>query len=168
MRSGWLAGRAENARRTRTHSRLLVGLVAGPVVSFGVSAHAGDASETIVIVDDAPPRPAEDEAASASVIAREGALGFGVTFGVFGGQPKDQFCVFDTTAGTATKLADASDSFTSCDVVIDPSHERVYLTDGAAAKPRVHVYSFAAEPTLETSIDANPTVGLPPRELAWY
>lgn len=100
--------------------------------------------------------------------ARDGALGFGVTFGEFGGDPKDQFWAFDAMAGTATKLADASDSFTYGDILVDPQRERVYLTDGNAATPRVHVYSFAGAPMLETSIHASASTGLPPRELAWY
>lgn len=103
-----------------------------------------------------------------SGIARDGALGFAVTYGEFDGTPKDQFWTLDVPTGTATKLADASDSFTFGGVLVDPERERVYLTDAAMAKPRVHIYSYAATPTLQSSVDVNPTVGLPPRGLAWY
>ncbi len=103
-----------------------------------------------------------------SGIARDGALGFGVTYGELSGTPKDQFWTLDVPAGTATKLADASDSFTFGGVLVDPEHERVYLTDAAMAEPRVHIYSYAAAPTLQSSVDVNPSIGLPPRGLAWY
>lgn len=73
MRSGWVAGRAENARRTKsTISCLLVGLVASPLSPLGAAAaHADEPGETIVIVDPGRPRPSEDEAASASVITSD-------------------------------------------------------------------------------------------------
>jgi hypothetical protein len=104
-----------------------------------------------------------------SGIARNGALGFGVTFGVFGGDPKDQFWVVDTASGSSMKLVDASDSFTFGTVLTDPVRERVYLTDAAADKPRVHIYDYGGgAPTRETSVDPSPSVGLPPREIGWY
>jgi hypothetical protein len=103
-----------------------------------------------------------------SGIARDGALGFGVTFGEFGGTPKDQFWALDAAAGTTKKLADASDSFTYGSVLVDPPTQHVFLTDAAANMPRVHLYSYEGEPELKRSIDANPSVGLPPRQLAWF
>jgi hypothetical protein len=104
-----------------------------------------------------------------SGIARNGALGFGVTFGVFGGDPKDQFWVIETASGSSTKLADASDSFTFGTVLTDPVRERVYLTDAAADDPRVHVYDYSSgAPTRQSSVDPSPSVGLPPREITWY
>ncbi|HEX5062485.1 MAG TPA: hypothetical protein VFV99_24100, partial [Kofleriaceae bacterium] len=103
-----------------------------------------------------------------SGIAREGATGFGVTFGNFGGSPTDQFWALNVQAGTTRKVADASDSFTFGTVLVDPSHERVYLTDAKTAMPRVHVYTYATAITREASINANPAIGLPPREIAWY
>lgn len=73
MRSGWVAGRAENARRTSwTRSCLLVGLVSSPLSPCSATAaHADAPGETIVIVDPGRPRPSEDEAASASVITSD-------------------------------------------------------------------------------------------------
>jgi hypothetical protein len=105
-----------------------------------------------------------------SGIANHGVLGFGVTFGEFGGQPSDQFWVLDVASGNASKLADASDAFTLGTVLVDPARERAYLTDANAAMPRVHIYEYAnaAAPMRETSINANPSIGLPPREIEWY
>jgi len=103
-----------------------------------------------------------------SGIARDGAVGFGVTFGNFGGNPTDQFWALNAQAGTATKLSDAADSFTYGTVLVDPSHERVYLTDANAVTPRVHLYRYVGGVALEASVNANPAIGLPPRELAWY
>src|SRR5262245_13396524 len=72
MRWSWFGERAENARRTaQTSLRLSVGLVMSTTL-FGVAPARGDTpDETIVIVDTAPPRPAEDNAASASVITAD-------------------------------------------------------------------------------------------------
>jgi len=102
--------------------------------------------------------------------AADGALGFAVTYGDFGGPTTDQFWVLDTAAGTARKLADSSDAFTYGSVLVDADHDRVYLTDADAATPRVQVYRYAdpTAPVRELAIDANPTLGLPPREIAWY
>lgn len=106
--------------------------------------------------------------AAFSGIGRDGAVGFGVTFGNFGGGPTDQFWAFNTATGVANKVADASDSFTYGSVLVDPTFERVYLTDANAATPRVHVFTYEGAVTLESSVNANPTIGLPARGLAWY
>lgn len=105
-----------------------------------------------------------------AVNANQGPLGFVVTYGDFGGEPSDQLWALDVEAGTAVSIADASDSFTYGDVLVDTERERAYLTDAAEATPRVHVYEYAnpADPTLETSINVNPKLGLPPRDIAWY
>lgn len=103
-----------------------------------------------------------------SGIGREGAVGFGVTFGEFSGGPTDQFWAFNTATGVANKVADASESYTYGTVLVDPTFERVYLSDANAATPRVHVFAYDGPVTLEASINANPTIGLPARRLAWY
>jgi hypothetical protein len=103
--------------------------------------------------------------------ANDGALGFAVTFGDFAPATlTDQFWAVDTASHTATKLADASDSFTFGGVLVDPDHDRVYLTDANAATPRVQIYHYATTtpPVLESSVDTNPSLGLPPREIAAY
>jgi hypothetical protein len=105
-----------------------------------------------------------------SGLADRGAIGFGVTFGELGGPTLDQFWVLDVASGTTAKLFDASDAFTLGTVLVDLVHERVYVTDAAAATPRIHVYEYAnpAAPTRTASINANPSIGLPPREIEWY
>ncbi len=103
-----------------------------------------------------------------SGIGRDGAVGFGVTFGDFDGDPKDQFWALNIAAGTANKVFDATDSFVFGSVLIDPSHERAYLTDANPAVPRVHVFSYDGAIERERSINVNPSIGLPPREITWY
>lgn len=104
-----------------------------------------------------------------SGVPRNGALGFGVTFGGFDGVPTDQFWVVETDSGSSTKLADASESFTFGTVLTDPVRERVYLTDAAAAEPRVHIYDYGSgAPARQTSVNPSPSIGLPPREITWY
>jgi hypothetical protein len=100
--------------------------------------------------------------------ASAGALGFGVTYGVLGGAP-DSFWVLDAAAGTATKLADASDSFVFGSVLVDAERSIVYLTDADPAAPRVQIYSYATTPpSHEAAIEADPALGLPPREIERY
>jgi hypothetical protein len=102
--------------------------------------------------------------------AYRGALGFGVTFGEpMKGTPKDQLWLLDVAAGTASPLLEAKASFTYGGVAVDPAHQRVYLTDGDPAKPRLQVFGYAnpASPTQGDPIDASPT-GLPTREITWY
>jgi len=104
-------------------------------------------------------------------IANDGALGFAVTYGDFSpATTTDQFWALDTAGRTASKLADSSDSFTFGGVLVDPDHDRVYLTDANAAAPRVQVYHYTAAtpPVLETSVNTNPSLDLPPREIARY
>lgn len=104
-----------------------------------------------------------------SGIARDGALGFAVTFGEFGAAPPDQLWTVDPAAGAATKIVDAGDAFTFGTVLVDRSQSRVYLTDASTATPRVQIYDYdGATPVHEASIVSDPAHGLPPRELAWY
>ena len=102
--------------------------------------------------------------------ADDGALGFAVTSGDFGGPTTDRFWALDTAAGTATQLAVSSESFTFGGVLVDPDHDRVYMTDANPATPRVQVYRYTdpAAPALELSIDTNPSLGLPPRAIVPY
>lgn len=133
------------------------------VVSFDLA--ASPIAETRRIAASVIGRPI----AGFSGIARDGALGFAVTFGEFGGAPKDQLWALDQAAGTAAPIAEGGDSFIYGSVVVDPLRSRMYLTDAMMAKPRVHIYSYASgAPVLQSSVDANPSIGLPPRELARY
>jgi hypothetical protein len=147
--------------------------------AFGDADQAAGSGIAYIDVGASPPVEAHRQAATAfggralagfSGIASRGALGFGVTFGELGGPTTDQFWVLDVASGNASKIADASDAFTLGTVLVDPARERVYLTDADAATPRVHVYEYtnAAAPVREASINANPPIGLPPREIEWY
>ncbi|HEX2684974.1 MAG TPA: hypothetical protein VHN14_00065 [Kofleriaceae bacterium] len=148
---------------------------------FGEGAAAMVAASGIAYVDTSASPPAEVRHQSAALfggravadfsgIALGGTLGFGITFGEFSGKPKDQLWAVDVIAGTATKLADSSDSFTFGNVLVDRTQEHVYLTDANAAEPRVQIYGYASgvAPMHLTSVNANPAVGLPPRQIAWY
>jgi hypothetical protein len=104
-----------------------------------------------------------------SGIANNGALGFGVTPGVFDGTPHDQLWSFDVASGHATPVTDASDSFVYSAVLVDPGHQRLYLTDAFADTPRVQIYDYAgATATHQTSVTTDTAHQLPPREIAWY
>jgi hypothetical protein len=132
-------------------------------VDLGVASPAEVRRQSVVAFDNRP-------LVYYSGIANAGALGFGVTFGKFGGLPKDQLWAFDTVGGTARKVADASDSFTFGPVLIDAARGVVYLADAFASQPRVHIYTYSttAAPALQTSINANPSLGLPPQQIGWY
>jgi hypothetical protein len=148
---------------------------------FGEGAVGMVAASGIAYVDTSASPPVEVRHQSAALfsgravadfsgIALGGTLGFGITFGEFSGQPKDQLWAVDVVAGTATKLADSSDSFTFISVLVDRTQEHVYLTDANAAEPRVQIYGYASgvAPTHLTSVNANPAIGLPPRQITWY
>ncbi|HET9622852.1 MAG TPA: hypothetical protein VFP84_15870 [Kofleriaceae bacterium] len=101
-------------------------------------------------------------------IAKRGALGFAVTSGDFGGPRKDQLWRFDTAAASANSIASGGDGFVYGTVLIDPSKERVYLTDATASAPHLLVFAYTSTATTaQPSINTSPTAGLPPRELQW-
>jgi hypothetical protein len=107
--------------------------------------------------------------AAYSGIANDGALGFGVTPGVFGGTPHDQLWSFRVASDQATPITDASDSFVYGTVLVDPGHQRIYLTDAAATMPRVQIYDYASGTAMhQTSVTTDAAHQLPPREIAWY
>jgi hypothetical protein len=104
-----------------------------------------------------------------SGIANNGALGFGVTPGVFGGTPHDRLWSFDVASGQATPVSEASDSFVYGAVLVDPGHHRLYLTDGFAATPRIQIYDYASGTAMhQTAITTDAAHGLPPVAIAWY
>lgn len=163
------------AERTKVLSATCFGV-------FGEGTTAMVAASGIAYVDTSASPPAEVRHQSSAMfsgravadfsgIALGGTLGFGITFGEpEGGRPTDQFWAVDVVAGTATKLADSSESFTFINVLVDRTQEHVYLTDANAAAPRVQIYRYAsgAAPTHLTSVNANPSIGLPPRQITWY
>jgi len=104
-----------------------------------------------------------------SGIASDGALGFGVTPGVFGGEPHDQLWSFNVASGRATRITDASDSFVYGTVLVDTGHQRVYVTDAFATTPRVQLYDYSSGTAVhQTPVATDAAHGLPPREIAWY
>jgi hypothetical protein len=102
-------------------------------------------------------------------IARDGALGFGVTPGEFGGTPHDQLWSFDVASGQATPVTDAMDSFVYGTVLIDPGHQRLYLTDASGNAPRVQIYDYSSSTAMhQTAVTTDAEHGLLPRAIAWY
>lgn len=100
-----------------------------------------------------------------SGLANDGSVGYVVTPGDDPAPPTDKLWRLDVAAGTGSKLADSTASFTFGSVVIDPVHKRMYLTDANKATPRVHVYEDGA---LKVSLPVDTAHSLPPREMAWY
>jgi hypothetical protein len=104
-----------------------------------------------------------------SGIANDGALGFGVTPGVFGGTPHDQLWSFSVATAQATPITTAGDSFVYGTVLVDPGHQRVYLADAFADMPRVQIYDYSSGTAAhQTSVTTDAAHQLPPREIAWY
>lgn len=102
-------------------------------------------------------------------IARDGALGFGVTPGVFGDTPHDRLWSFDVAGGQATPVTDAMDSFVYGAILVDPGHQRLYLTDALGNAPRVQIYDYSSgTATHQTSVTTDAEHGLLPRAIAWY
>jgi hypothetical protein len=70
-------------------------------------------------------------------------------------------------AGTAVKVLQG-DAFALGRAAGTPAGW-VYLPDGSATKPIVHVFAPAATPVAAAvDLDSNPSNHLPPREIAWY
>ncbi|HEX4417596.1 MAG TPA: hypothetical protein VH165_06835 [Kofleriaceae bacterium] len=104
-----------------------------------------------------------------SSIANNGALGFAVTPGVFNGTPHDQLWSFDVASGQTTPITEASDSFVYGTVLVDPGHQRLYLTDALDSTPRVQVYDYSSGTTThKAAIATDATHSLPPRQIEWY
>jgi hypothetical protein len=93
--------------------------------------------------------------------------GVTVVSGDYGASPTDGLWLFD--AQSATKLVDSSASFEFGQVLTDVVGHQVYLTDAAAAAPRLRVFDLEpATPTERPAVDPSPSTGLPPRYLGWY
>jgi hypothetical protein len=104
-----------------------------------------------------------------SGIANNGALGFGVTPGEFGGTPHDRLWSLNVASGQATPVTDAMDSFVYGTVLVDPGHQRLYLTDAFGNAPRVQIYDYSSGTAMhQTSVTADAEHGLLPRAIAWY
>lgn len=102
-------------------------------------------------------------------IARDGALGFGVTPGAFTGAPHDQLWSFDVASGQATRVTEAAESFVYGAVLIDPDHQRLYLTDASPSAPRIQIYDYSSGTAVhQTAVTPDAAHGLLPRAIAWY
>ncbi len=157
-----------------THT-LVVTCVGAYEDGFTQMDHAG-----VIFIDAAASPPVETRRVMASTFgrvlgayaaSRDGALGFGITYGAGKGkQPPDQLWILDVKAGSVRKLADGVESFTYPGLFLDHTRQRAYLTDGNPAEPRLRVYDYSnpAAPSLATSINASPDKNLPPREIQPY
>lgn len=105
---------------------------------------------------------------AATAVGGQGTLALAVTVGEALGTPPDQLWTGDLSGGTAAKLLDAESSYVYSSVLSDPERSQVFLLDGAMDKPRVHQLDVSGAPALKTSLNANPSRGLPPRAIAWY
>jgi DNA-binding beta-propeller fold protein YncE len=96
------------------------------------------------------------------------AQAFAITGGDFSGTPPDQLWAFDFAGGAPRKLLDGHMAFTLSGLVVDPAGKKLYVADGDAAAPRLHILDLAASaPTAPTSLVTN-RAGLPPRYVSWY
>jgi hypothetical protein len=95
---------------------------------------------------------------------------FVVTNGDSSGSSPDAFWAVSLTSGEPTLLFEASGAFVFASVLADPDNERVLLADGTSTQPLLRVLeaSDAAAIIELPSFDPGPTLGLPPRGLAWY
>lgn len=101
-------------------------------------------------------------------IADDGALGFGITPGDFM-TVQDQLWSFDVAGGQATELSDATESFVYNALLVDPGHNRLYLTDATSTMPRLQVYDYSSgTATHQTAIETDPAHHLSPTAISWY
>jgi hypothetical protein len=103
------------------------------------------------------------------VAALSPSLAFAITGGDFSNTPPDQLWAFDFTGGTPRKLLDGKAAFTLSGLLADPAHQKLFLADGDAKMPRLHVFDLSnpAAITLQTSLTTS-AGGLPPRYVSWY
>lgn len=82
----------------------------------------------------------------------------------------DSFYAVPLRAGaSATKLLDAAGAYNFGTVAVDAARKQVFLPDGDAVVPLVHVFDVSVDPPVATgTFDANPGAHLAPREIAWY
>lgn len=80
----------------------------------------------------------------------------------------DKFYAVALGTGAATVLLQGG-AFNFGRANVDSGHQRIFLPDGDAAKPSVHVFDGSGDPVVAgESFDADPAAHLPPREIAWY
>lgn len=93
--------------------------------------------------------------------------GVAVVAGESKSTPTDGLWLFD--GPTALKLADSATSYDFGLVLYDAEGSQVFLTDAAAATPRLRAFDLSVSPPVaKPAVDVSPTAGLPPRYLGWY
>ncbi|HEX7598259.1 MAG TPA: hypothetical protein VF518_08595, partial [Polyangia bacterium] len=94
---------------------------------------------------------------------------FAITMGSYDALPPDSLWSFSLTGGSGVKLLDSSKGITFGDVLADLDNQRLFLADGSSTNPLLRSFAVTAAGVSEAaSVNVNPTVGLPPRSLAWY
>jgi hypothetical protein len=103
------------------------------------------------------------------VAAQSSSLAFAITGGDFSNTPPDQLWAFDFAGGAPRKLLDGKAAFTLSGLLVDPAHQKLFIAEGDAKTPRLHVLDLSnpAAITLQTSLTTN-AGGLPPRYVSWY
>jgi hypothetical protein len=82
----------------------------------------------------------------------------------------DAFYAVALATGAAVKLLEGG-AYNFGGAAVDTVHRKVFLPDGDAVTPRVHVFDVSADAatTVPAGVfEADPTGHLPPREIAWY
>lgn len=96
--------------------------------------------------------------------------GVAVVPGDFGMPPADALWAFNLTAGTATKVFDASSGFVLGAVAVDAGRRRLVVANADAAAPVLELFDVTnpAAPQRTQAVNPSPVTNLPPRELVWY
>jgi hypothetical protein len=80
----------------------------------------------------------------------------------------DALYALDAVAATSTKILEAG-AYDLGRAAGGGTPRTLFLPDGKATAPTVHVIDASATPPAEVGqLNPSPTTGLPPRELAWY
>ncbi|RKH54624.1 YncE family protein [Corallococcus llansteffanensis] len=95
---------------------------------------------------------------------------FAITAGDFSGSPPDQFWTLGLSSSQATRLFEASESFVLGASLADLQRKRIFLTDGTASAPRIHIYDASTPGTVRevSSFNPGPSLGLPARDISRY
>jgi hypothetical protein len=143
---------------------------------FGDPNQTGDSGVALVDLSVTPPAvkvvAAKDFGRALSpfdVAALSPSLAFVITGGDFSNTPPDQLWAFDFAGGAPRKVLDGKAAFTLSGLLADAARKKVYVADGDAMTPRLHVLDISnpAAITLQKSLTSN-AGGLPPRYTAWY
>jgi hypothetical protein len=94
---------------------------------------------------------------------------FVIAMGTYDGLPPDTLWSFSLTGGSGVKVLDSSKGITFGDLLADIDGQRIFLADGSNTRPLLRSFAVTAAGVTESApVNVNPSVGLPPRSLAWY